>query len=195
MNALQRRQQIGRIHACKSTLHLAEADYRELLTGLTGLESTKEMTDAQVNHVLDWMNFLAGRRRQPLSFNRNADQARSNLVRLCYAICGIVPPGYETAPMLSESWQVRMVGRFEPHFEAFQFEELMKLIEGLKYIFRRQGQRDTESLVAHTLKERELPLWGVDGGAAGRNSPPSTPIPPQTDADEPGGAAVFSEAV
>ena len=60
MTALQRRQQIGRIHACKSTLTLSEPDYRELLTGLTGLDSTKDMDDRQVNHVLDWMNFLAG---------------------------------------------------------------------------------------------------------------------------------------
>jgi hypothetical protein len=170
MTALQRRQQIGRIHAAKTALGLEDRDYRELLAGLTGEESTMAMSDRQLNHVLDWMNFLSGRRfKQPLSFDRSGAGSKENLVRLCYAVCAIVPPGYAKAPLLSESWQTRMTGRFEKNFEAFDEDELSKLIEGLKSIFRRQGQRHDETL-------DQKPLWDKNGGAQGATIPPSSPI-------------------
>jgi len=167
MTPIQRRQQIGRIHAAKGVLGLAERDYRELLVGLTGEDSTKALNDRQINHVLDWLNFLSGRRgQQPMSFDRTKASHKENLVRLCYAVCGIVPAGYTKPPLLSESWQVRMTGRFEAHFEAFNLTELRVLVEGLKSIFRRAGQRDTE-----TLADRRL--FGVSGVP----SSPSSPIP------------------
>ena len=123
------------------------------------------MTDCQINLVLDWLNYLSGRRpNQPQSFSRAAGNAKENLVRLCYAVCAIVPPGYEHAPLLSQSWQTRMTGRFEEHFEAFSVDELLRLIEGLKHIFRNQGQRDTQSLIARTKGEAARPLCGESGG-------------------------------
>ena len=156
MTSMQRHQQIGRIHAAKKQLGFKELDYREFLQGLTGLESCSEMTDRQLNHVLDWMNYLSGRRKQqPLSFSRSGQDVIANHVRLLYAICAIIPQGYSKPPLLSESWQIRMTGRFEQHFERFDQDELHRLVEGIKAIFRRVGQRGLQTL-------DEKPLEGVN---------------------------------
>ena len=196
MNALVRRQQVGRIHAARQVLGLSEQDYRELLSGLTGEDSTTAMTDRQINHVLDWLNYLSGRRpRQPLSFDRSRASAKENLVRLLYAVCAIVPPGYERAPLLSESWQTRMTGRFERHFEAFDFEDLYKLVEGIKAIFRRQGQRDTEALTDRRHNTASKPLWGDNGGPTAAFSSPSLPLPSPDPVELHGEGGVFSEAI
>lgn len=153
MNAVQTRQQIGRIHAAKKTLGLAEPEYRRLLESLTGVESCARMTDRQINHVLDWLNFLAGRRpRQPVNFDRTGlGNPHANMVRVCYAVADIIPPGFTKSPLRSMKWQERVTGRCCAFFEEFAEEELWKLIEGLKAIFRRAGQRDTATLDQHPL--------------------------------------------
>jgi hypothetical protein len=140
--------QIGRIHAAQSRLALDDSGYRELLESLTGCRSCTEMTDRQVNHALDWLNYISGRRaRQPLSFDRRAaSDCHANHVRLCTAVSQIVPPGYEKSPLRSMTWQTRTCGRCAAFFEDLTIEELYKLIEGLKAIFRRAGTRGTQAL-------------------------------------------------
>jgi hypothetical protein len=146
MNALQRRQQIGRIHAARSALKWSDRDYREMLDGLTGLTSCSDMTDGQINHVLDWLSFFTGRRaRQPLSFRRDGLSPVEGLSRLLYAVSGIVPPGYKSSPLQSESWLIRMTGR-AVGFHEYDQAELSKLVEGIKAVFRRAGQRSSETL-------------------------------------------------
>ena len=152
MNSVQRRQQLGRIHAAAKTIGLDDGEYRDLLDSLTGLRSCAEMDDAQVNHVLDWLNWMAGRRAiQPRSFSKYGPDAHASLVRVCYAIAGCLPPGYEHPPMRSESWLIRTAGRAIQGFEGYTSDELWRLIEGLKAIFRRGGQRGV-----HTLDQRRL---------------------------------------
>lgn len=138
MTPAQRRAQVGRIHAAGTALGLNELEYRDLLDALCGCRSCSAMTDRQVNHALDWLNYLAGRRsRQPVSFAPDGGQA--NLVRLCYAIRQVVPPGFERAPMLSSAWRERTAGRSAP-LEELTAGELVKLVEGIKAIFRRAGR-------------------------------------------------------
>jgi hypothetical protein len=154
MTPEQRRGQIGRIHAAAASLDLRGMDYRDLLLTLTGgptspvaKASCRSMSDRQINHVLDWLNYLAGRRaRQPLSFPPGTGNAQVNLARLCHAIADIVPPGFERPPLRSASWQHRTAGRAAESFDDFEQDELRKLVEGLKAIFRRAGDRGTATL-------------------------------------------------
>lgn len=152
MNIVQRRQQLGRIHAAAKTLGLEGDAYRDLLESLTGLRSCADMDDRQVNHVLDWLNWMAGRRPlQPRSFSRHGADAHANLTRVCYAIQDCLPPGYERPPMRSQTWLIRTAGRPATGFEEYTPDELWRLIEGLKAIYKRGGQRRSETL-------DELPL-------------------------------------
>ncbi len=153
MNALQRRQQIGRIHAAKTTLGLGDDEYRSLLEALTGFRSCSDMTDRLINHVLDWLNWMAGRRaRQPISFDRLGRDPHANLVSVCYAVAKIVPPGYEVSPIRSMVWQERTCGKSAAFFEDLSSGELWRLIEGLKAIFARAGTRHQET----TLDQKPL---------------------------------------
>lgn len=153
MNAIQRRKQLGRIHQAAKQLGLKGDAYRDLLASLTGQRSCKELTDSQINHVLDWLFFMTGRRhQQPKTFDRTGSNAHVNLVRVCYALANSIPPGFSRPPMRSQTWQERTCGRHAAFFEELDSGELWKLIEGLKAIYRRSGQRGSE-----TLDERRLP--------------------------------------
>ncbi len=154
MNAQQRRLQIGRIHAAKKVLGLGDDEYRHLLETFVGVQSCKDMNNRQINHTLDWLNYLSGRRsRQPMLCGRFDGQGgHINMVRLCYAISRIIPAGYEKSPMQSMTWQTRTCGRCAAFFEELSEHELWKLIEGVKAIFRRTGQRDTRDLAEKPLE-------------------------------------------
>lgn len=146
MNRATRNRQIGRIHGAARHLCPDRADYEDLLEALTGERSCADLSDRQVNHVLDWMYYLLGRRRaQPRSFSHSGGDAKSNLVRLCYALARQAPPGYEVSPLGSKAWQVRTCGRCAVAFEQLSARELSKLVEGVKAIYRRLGRRDTET--------------------------------------------------
>ena len=71
------------IHVLKSKLQLTDDDYRALLLGLTGKDSSKAMTQAQQQQVRDHLQGLAERmgvvpvtRRRPLT-REQFDQAKS----------------------------------------------------------------------------------------------------------------------
>lgn len=179
MNAIQRRQQMGRIHAAKSALKLDDDGYRDLLESLTGLRSSTDMEDSQLNHVLDWLNWLSGRRaQQPLSFGLRGRNSQVNLIRVCYALAKIVPPGFTKSPMASMTWQERMVGRCVTHFELLSGEECGKLIEGMKAIWRRLGKRSSETLDQLPLNSPDASDALQEGCAsATRLRTPSEPAP------------------
>lgn len=176
MTPQQRRAQIGRIHAAKAALALPDAEYRQLLASLTGLESCSQMDDRDINHVLDWLNWLSGRRpRQPISFARRGVDPHANLVRLCYAVTAIVPPGYEVSPLRSMAWQERTCGRCAAFYEELTSDELTKLLEGLKGIFRRLGCRGPGTLDNEPLEASQA------SGPAGTFAllPPSDAVRPR----------------
>jgi hypothetical protein len=140
MTPEQRRKQIGRIHQAKKLLGLNEADYRKLLDSLTGCDSCAKMDDRRINHALDWMFYMAGkRRRMPALWGKYKNDTRANLVRLCYALKAIVPDGYQKSPLTSMTWQERTCGRCAAYFEEMTDGEMMKLIEGVKMILDRTG--------------------------------------------------------
>jgi len=148
MDRKQRHRQLGRIHAAKRDMGLADAAYRDLLEALTGERSCRELSDRQVNHVLDWLNYLSGRRgRRPAFFGRlgRTGDGKANLAALCHALCGVVPDGYEVSPMQSDAWRRRTCGGAGP-FEELNGYQLTKLIEGFKAISRRReaGAANTE---------------------------------------------------
>ncbi|MCE5279410.1 MAG: phage protein GemA/Gp16 family protein [Planctomycetaceae bacterium] len=162
MNATQRLQQYGRIHKAKKNLGLDDAAYRQLLTSLTGVDSCKAMTDRQVNHALDWLNYFAGvRYKMPTPFGRvgASGDAKANLVALCYAIAHIVPPGWTKPPLRSMQWQERTCGRCSPAFEDMEIEDLTKLIEGVKAIFYRMGLRSNVPLATDVKLDRNGRLY------------------------------------
>ena len=162
MNAIQRRQQVGRVHAAKGQLGLGDDEYRQLVESLTGQRSCTGMSDRQLNHVLDWLNWMTGRRhRQPLAFDGHAcADVHANMVRLCYATANILPAGYERSPMRSMTWQVRTCGRCSAFFEDLGIEDLTKLIEGLKAILARQAAAAERQTFA--AEHPQGVLWGSE---------------------------------
>lgn len=158
MTKQQRLQQYGRIHRAKAKLGLADEDYRDLLEAITGERSCTRMTDRQVNRCLDWLNYLQGIRPQPRGFARDGLSPHANLVGLASAISRIVPPGYQVNPIRSPKWQERVAGRSCAFFDEFTVDELTRLVEGVKAIFRRLGQRDTETLHDKPLTAGEQAL-------------------------------------
>lgn len=155
MDELARKKQYGRIRLAKKKLGLGEKQYRDLLATLTGTRSCREMGDRQINHTLDWLNFLNGTRVQrPASFGQyHGEYARANLVRLCYSLELIVPPGYAKSPLMVPQWQQRTCGCSAQRYEDFDEEQLWKLIEGLKAIFRHLGTRKHADLETEPLSD------------------------------------------
>jgi hypothetical protein len=160
MNPTQRRQQLGRIHAAKRQLELTDDGYRDLLESLTGLRSAADLTDGQINHVLDWLAYLAGWRvAQPRSFGPRGS-AQPNLARVCKALANVIPPGFSRPPLGSDSWVARTArcDVLGTPFEDMTVAELTRLLEAIKAISRRAGQRRNETL-------DELPIGGEMGPA------------------------------
>lgn len=161
MNTRQRNQQIGRIHGAAKQLGMTGEKYRQFLDTLTGCRSCSDMDDSQINHTLDWMYWLLGRRKiQPKSFRRSGQSTHVNLVRLCYAIRDYTPAGYHHPPMRSMSWQERTCGRSAAQYELLDEDELWRLIEGIKAIARRMGDLPSKRRNRRNLGSDSLPVGG-----------------------------------
>lgn len=138
MTPEQRRYQLGRIHGAARILNLSDGDYRDLLEQLTGLRSCSDMDDRQLNHVMDWLAWMTGTRRQrPAVFGRYSREmpgaARVHLVRMAHAMTAHPPAGYETSPIRSPAWRLRTCGS-GAEIDDLTADQLVKLIEGAKAI-------------------------------------------------------------
>jgi hypothetical protein len=137
VNADQRKRQLARVHVAKKDLGWDDGQYRDFLEAHTGLRSCGDMSDRQLNQVLDWMMHHLGRRPQPKSLSRDGSDAHANLARMAYALAREVPPGYARSPLRSMVWQKRTCGRCAVYFEELSTAELVKLIEAAKAIAAR----------------------------------------------------------
>ena len=140
MDKLQRNKQIGRIHGAKKKLGWSETQYREFCENLTDKRSCKDMSDQEINLLVDWMFYFTGRRkRQPLLFSAKNENGHSRLVRLVESLANSIPPEFSKPPLKSASWQQRTAGKSVERFDELNIQELTKLIEGLKSIYARAG--------------------------------------------------------
>lgn len=160
MDRRQRNAQVGRIHQAAKAMGLGDGEYRDLLETLTGCRTCRAMSDRQVNHAVDWMFYLSGRRtKRPPAFGQfpAGGAPHANLVRVAIAVASVVPPGYAVNPIRSPRWQRRVAGRACDDFGDFTVNELSKLIEGVKAVFARAGARGQATLDDEPLVGKEDP--------------------------------------
>jgi hypothetical protein len=116
----------------------------------------------------------------PASWGHRGRDPHVNLVRLCYALVDLLPPGYHHPPLRSQTWIERTAGRPAAFFEDLDTDELTRLIEGLKAIYWRAQQAAPET---PPFQPGRRPASA--GSTAERRSAPATPPAPLPPLDVP----------
>jgi phage gp16-like protein len=147
MDRKTRNQQLARIHILKAELGMDDDRYRDFLEGLTGKRSCGDMSDAQVNHVLDWMMYLAGKRAKPRQLSGQGEAlSKGHLLAKAEALARQAPPdGWSVNPIRSSKFMARVVGRPVAFLETLTAAELVKLIEATKSVYRRAAEKEQKA--------------------------------------------------
>ncbi len=133
---------IKSIHTLKSKLGMSDQDYRALLQRVAGVQSSKQLTEAQDRAVMDALEAMDTNRR-PRPSTRAKDPMEAKIWALWYAIKPYLPEEERTAAYL-----MGIVGRvtnragLDPSALALlPFREAHKVIEALKQRLDQEEER------------------------------------------------------
>ena len=136
MKVEARNRVIRAIHVAGRGLFDDDEQRRDLIANRTGgKRSCADCTDAELLLVLDWMNYLGGRRSRQPGWAVGGETGRQ--VAELRRLTALPPAGYMASPLSSPEWIRRTLGRWAPEAN-----------EGGGVAFERLTRRQASTLIA-----------------------------------------------